>query len=276
MMMTPAIVRRPDCLFSNCLSDRLIQLPKWCHRESRPTPNVWYRSTMNRPETIPIAASAPCCADARVAAADERAALIRQAFRLEWITIGWMTIEGAVAIAAAVAAHSITLLAFGIDSVIELVSAAVLIWRLTVELRHGQAFSEDAERAASRIGGALLFALAAYVIASAGWALWTREGQAFSLPGLAVTAAAIPIMAVLARRKLAIAERIGSRALRADAVESITCGWLSFVAVLGLLAQLALGAWWIDAVTSLAIVWFLVKEGREAWRADTCGCCADA
>ena len=231
---------------------------------------------MNRPETIPIARPAPCCDDARCAASDARAALIRQAFRLEWITIAWMTVEGAVAIAAGIAAHSITLLAFGIDSVIELASAGVLIWRLTVELRRGHAFSEDAERTASRIGGALLFALAAYVVAGAAWALWTRAGQAFSPAGLAVTVAAIPIMAVLARRKLAIAERLGSRALRADAVESITCGWLSFVAVLGLLAQLALGAWWIDAATSVAIVAFLIKEGREAWRAEACGCCADA
>jgi divalent metal cation (Fe/Co/Zn/Cd) transporter len=235
---------------------------------------VWYDSGMNRPDTIDLAAER--CADACAAEPDtsvaERAALVRQAFWLEWITIGWMTIEAAVAIAAGLAAHSITLLAFGIDSVIELVSAGVLIWRLAVELRHGRAFSDNAERTASRIGGGLLFALAAYVVASAAWGFWTREGQEFSWPGLAVTAAAIPIMYVLARRKLAIAEKLASRALRADAVESITCGWLSFVALLGLLAQFVFGAWWIDAVTSLAIVWFLVKEGREAWTAEGCAC----
>jgi len=156
--------------------------------------------------------------------------------------------------------------------VIELISAGVLIWRLTVELRHGQVFSEHAERVASRIGGGLLFALAAYVVASAAWSLWTRHGETFSALGLAVTLAAIPIMSALARRKLAIAEALGSRAMRADAVESITCGWLSFVAALGLVAQFLVGAWWIDAVTSLAIVWFLVKEGREAWNQEACGC----
>jgi len=228
---------------------------------------------MNRPERIEAATAATCCCEDAVATTGARAALVRRAFRLEWLTVAWMTVEGAVALAAGVAAGSVTLVAFGTDSVIELISAGVLIWRLTVELRRGRAFSEAAERTASRIGGALLFALAAYVIAAAGWSLWTRHGQAFSWPGLAVTAAAIPIMAVLARRKLALAERLASRALRTDAVESITCGWLSFVAVLGLLAQLAVGAWWIDAVTSLAIVWFLVKEGREAWQADACGCC---
>jgi divalent metal cation (Fe/Co/Zn/Cd) transporter len=233
---------------------------------------------MNRPEAIDLTASAPCCAADSCAAAtggvaQVRQDLVRQAFWLEWITIGWMTIEAAVAIASGLAAHSLTLLAFGVDSVIELVSAGVLIWRLAVELRHGQALSEHAERTASRIGGGLLFALAAYVVASAAWGLWTREGQEFSWPGLAVTTAAIPIMYVLARRKLAVADQLASRALRADAVESITCGWLSFVAVLGLLAQLAFGAWWIDQATSLVIVWFLVKEGREAWNAEGCACC---
>ena len=82
---------------------------------------------------------------------------------------------------------------------------------------------------------------------------------------MAVALLSIPIMLVLARRKLTLADQLGSRALRADAAESLACLWLSVVVVLGLLAQLAFGAWWIDAVTSLAIVWFLVKEGREAW-----------
>jgi divalent metal cation (Fe/Co/Zn/Cd) transporter len=79
-------------------------------------------------------------------------------------------------------------------------------------------------------------------------------------------------MYFLARRKLAIAEQIGSRALRADAIESIACGWLSFVVVLGLATQLALGAWWVDSVAALAIVYFLIKEGREAWGGDECSC----
>ena len=179
-----------------------------------------------------------------------------------------MFIEAGVAIGAAVTARSITLLAFGIDSLIELASAVVLIWRLTVELRHGRSFGESAERAASRIGGALLFALAAYVVTAAGWGLWTREGQAFSWLGLLVGFAAMPIMWVLSRRKLRIADALGSRALRADAIEGITCGWLSFAVVIGLMGQLMLGAWWIDSVTSLVIVWLLVKEGREAWKAE--------
>jgi divalent metal cation (Fe/Co/Zn/Cd) transporter len=205
------------------------------------------------------------------ATVDGRASLVREAFLLEYVTVGWMVIEAAVAVSAGIAARSITLLAFGIDSLIELVSALVLIWRLTVELRRGQSFAEEAERKASRIGGALLFTLAAYVVAAAGWSLWTREGQEFSWPGLLISAAAIPIMWVLSRGKLRVADALESRALRTDAMESITCGWLSFVVVIGLVVEGLIGAWWTDAVTSLGIVWFLVKEGREAWSDE--GCC---
>ena len=201
----------------------------------------------------------------------ERMALMRQAFRLEWMTVAWMVIEGAVAMGAGLAASSLTLLAFGLDSVIELASAGVLIWRLNVELRHGQVFSERAERTASKMGGGLLFALAAYIIAGAAWSLWTRHGESFSIAGLIVALLAIPIMTLLARRKIAVAKQLGSRAMRADAVESITCGWLSLVVVIGLIADLVLAAWWVDAATSLAIVWFIIKEGREAWNGE--GCC---
>jgi divalent metal cation (Fe/Co/Zn/Cd) transporter len=203
----------------------------------------------------------------------ERVALIREAFRLEWFTVAWMMVEAIIAITSGIAAHSISLTAFGIDSLIELASAGVLIWRLSVELKHGRAFSEAAERAASRIAGGLLFALAAYVVVAAGWGLWYREGQAFSWPGLMVTALAIPVMYLLAKRKLAVAAQLGSRALRADAVEAVACSWLSLVVMLGLLAQLAIGAWWINSVTSLAILWLLIKEGREAWAGEEC--CAD-
>jgi divalent metal cation (Fe/Co/Zn/Cd) transporter len=200
----------------------------------------------------------------------DRGALIREAFKLEWLTIAWMSVEAIVALASGLAAGSLVLIAFGLDSVIELASAGILIWRLTVELRHGQEFSENAERLASRIAGGLLFALAAYVTIAALWNLWTRQGEVFSWPGFIIALAAIPSMRYLARRKIAIADKIGSRALRADAMEAVTCGWLSVVVVVSLAAQWAFGAWWIDGVGSLAIVWLLVKEGREAWAGREC------
>jgi divalent metal cation (Fe/Co/Zn/Cd) transporter len=202
----------------------------------------------------------------------DREGLIREAFRLEWFTVAWMTIEAVVALASAWATGSILLAAFGLDSLIELVSAGVLIWRLSVELRHGQAFSEDAERTASRIAGALLFALAAYVTVAALWGLWVGRGDEFSWPGFIVALIAIPAMRYLAKRKIEIADKLGSRALRADAMEAATCGWLSFVVVIGLAVQWATGAGWVDSVASLAIVWLLFKEGREAWAGEECHC----
>jgi divalent metal cation (Fe/Co/Zn/Cd) transporter len=203
----------------------------------------------------------------------ERTVLIQKAFRLEWLTIAWMAIEALVAIASGVLAGSLTLTAFGLDSVIELVSAGVLLWRLTDELRRGEEFSSRAERIASRSGGALLFVLTAYIVLGAAWSLWAHHGGEFSVPGLIVAGVAMPIMYALSRLKLDVARQLGSRAMRADAIESITCGWLSLVVVVGLVANFLLAAWWVDAVTSLGIVWFVVKEAREAWRGEDC--CSD-
>jgi divalent metal cation (Fe/Co/Zn/Cd) transporter len=197
-----------------------------------------------------------------------RSDLVRRAFQLEWLTAAWMAIEAAVAIGSGVAAHSLSLIAFGADSLVELASAGVLLWRLNVEMRQGEDFPEIVEQRASKIAGALLFALAAYVIASAAFGLWRGEGQEFSAAGLILALVAIPIMWFLAKAKIRVADQIGSRALRADAVESMTCGYLSGVVVLGLLGQLAFGAWWIDSIASLAIVGLLAKEGWEAWRGE--------
>lgn len=200
----------------------------------------------------------------------ERDRFVARAFALEWMTLAWVVIEAAAGIYSGVQASSVSLTAFGLDSLIETASASLLLWRLDKELRHGQHFSKTAERQASRIGGGLLFALAVYVVVAAVWNLWTGRGEEFSTVGLAVTAATIPVMYVLSKKKLAIAQQIGSKALRADAMESLTCGWLSTVVLFGLIVQLLGGWWWVDAVTSLGIVWLLIREGREAWRGDDC------
>jgi divalent metal cation (Fe/Co/Zn/Cd) transporter len=198
----------------------------------------------------------------------ERRALIAKALRLEWITIGWMLIEAAVAIGSGIIAHSLTLIAFGADSILEFASAGVLARRLAIEVRRGEAVAAEFERRAARIGSVLLFALSGYVVAAAAWSLWSRSGQEFSIIGLVLALIAIPLMFGLARAKAHIAERIGSRALRADAAEAIACGYLSAVVVVGLIAQGLSGAWWIDGLSALALTPFLFREALEAWEDD--------
>jgi divalent metal cation (Fe/Co/Zn/Cd) transporter len=201
-------------------------------------------------------------------AAEKRDRWILHGLRLEWLTIAWMLVEAAVALVSAMRAHSLTLLAFGVDSLIEVCSAFVLVWRLNLELRLEEEFSERAEILAGKIAGALLYVLAAYVVVSAIWGVLQRSGQEFSLSGLVVALVAIPTMYWLSRAKLRVAEKLRSPALRADAIEAVACGWLSFVVVFGLVAQLLLRAWWLDAVTSVVIVYFLAREGSEAWKGD--------
>ena len=128
----------------------------------------------------------------------------------------WMLIEAAVTIGSGIAAHSLSLIAFGADSLIELASAAVLLWRLHVELRQGAEFPERVEHRVSQVGGALLFVLAAYIVVSSAYSLWMREAQEFSTPGLALALLAIPVVWLLARAKMRLADELGSRALRAD------------------------------------------------------------
>lgn len=200
-----------------------------------------------------------------------RDALIRSALRVEWLSAGWMVIEAGAGIGAAVVAHSLTLLAFGVDSLIELASAALLLWRLNVELVRGDQFSEKTERLASKTGGALLGLLAFYVVVSAALGLWRGTGQETSVVGVWVAGTAIPVMLFLSKRKLTLAKAINSAALRADAAESITCAYLSGAVLIGLTAQWVLGAWWLDSATALVIVPFLVREAREAWEAGEAG-----
>lgn len=194
----------------------------------------------------------------------DRPALLRRAIALEWFTVAWMIIEAAVGIWAGVAVDSLSIIAFGIDSLILFASAAVLLWRLISELHQHAAFADVTEQTARRLAGVLLLALAVYIVVGAGWRLWHQTGQRFSLAGFVVVAITVPLMSWLSHRKLALADALGSRALHADAAQSIACGYLSFAVCIGLIFQLALGAWWVDVATALAILYFVIQEGREA------------
>ncbi len=196
--------------------------------------------------------------------------LVRRAFRLECLSAGWTVIEAVIAGVSGFAAHSLSLIAFGADSIIELASAGVLLWRLRTELLYVSRFSEEMERQASKIAGALLFLLAIYVALGIAADLGSHDGQEFSEAGFAIALLTIPVRYVLSSSKLRLADQIGSRALRADAFASVTCGYLSGTVVLGLLAQLLFAAWWVDDAASAVIVFLLIREGREAWTGDAC------
>jgi len=205
----------------------------------------------------------------------ERADDVRLALLLTYITLGWMTIEGAASLLLGWASKSLLLEAFGIDSVIELFSAGVLLWRLRIEAdgRADQARIETVEQRASRLVGYTLYFLVAYVIFNSAYGIFiahrvtdTHESAWGILIGLVAKIG----MPILAGYKLKVAARLNSRALRADAIEAITCGYLSIVLMIGLAATRIFGWWWLDSVAALALIPFLIKEGFAAIRGDSC------
>ena len=211
-----------------------------------------------------------------VTSAPTRAADVRRALWLTYITLGWMTIEGTASLRLGWASKSLLLEAFGIDSVIELFSAGVLLWRLRVEASGNadEARVEAVERRASKWVGYTLYFLVLYVVLNSTYGLFvahrvtdTHESAWGILIGLVAKIG----MPVLAGYKLQVAAKLNSRALRANAMEAITCGYLSIVLVVGLAATRIFGWWWLDSVAALALIPFLIREARAATEGkDTC------
>ena len=201
-----------------------------------------------------------------------RPTLLRRGYLLELATIGWNIAEGLVAIIAGTHAHSVALVAFGIDSFIETTSGAVVGWRLRDELRGRSAGNaEHVERRAARIAGALLLVLALYIVVDAVGRLMGFGARARESPlGIGVTVVSLIVMPVLAHSKLKVASALDSRALRADAYETITCMWLSGTTLSGLVLNATVGWWWADPLAALVLVPLIVREGLEAWRGDPC------
>jgi divalent metal cation (Fe/Co/Zn/Cd) transporter len=197
--------------------------------------------------------------------------LVRRGLRLEYLTVGWNIVEGLVAVTAALAARSIALLGFGVDSFVEAASGAILIWRLTAERRARDA--EETERLdhrARRLVGLSLILLALFVAVDAARALWVRDRPHPSLVGIIVTTVSIGVMMWLARAKRRTAGALGSRALAADSFQTTACRWLSIITLIGVGLNATLGWWWADPVAALGMTVFLVREGREAWRGEEC------
>ena len=206
---------------------------------------------------------------------NRRAADLQLALLLTYITLGWMTIEGAASLLLGWASKSLLLEAFGIDSVVELFSAGVLLWRLRVEAKGNadEARVENVEHRAARLVGYTLYLLVLYVICNSAYGLFVAHRVTDtheSVWGILIGLVAKIGMPILAGFKLKVAARLNSRALRADAIESITCGYLSIVLMVGLAATWLLGWWWLDSVAALALIPFLIKEGRAAISGKEC------
>lgn len=191
----------------------------------------------------------------------------RRAIRYGWFTIGYNLVEGVIAVTAGLAASTVSLIGFGIDSGIEVAAAAVVLTRLTAELRGGHA-DEAKERRALKFIALTFFALAAYVIIEGIRDLIIGEKPETSLVGIILTGASIIIMPWLAQAKRKTGLAMNSRLVIADAAETKLCAWLSVSTFAGLLAYALLGWTWLDPVAGFVIAAFAIMEGKEAWEGE--------
>lgn len=194
----------------------------------------------------------------------------RAVTRQKWLTgatIGWNAVEGAVAIAAGIAAGSVSLIGFGLDSGIEVSAALVLAWRLAQERRTG--CKQKVDKRAQRLIAASLAVLALYVGVESGRDLVLADQPDASLIGIVIAALSLVVMPVLARAKRKLAPLIGSRAVEAEAKQTLLCALLSGALLVGLSANAALGWWWADPLAGLFIASLAGYETVSIWRADS-------
>src|SRR6266850_461763 len=197
-----------------------------------------------------------------------RAAAVALGIRLEVLTVVWMAAEAVTALIAGIMARSVLLAAFGFDSVVELLSGIVLLWRLTAEARRSTTENiERIERLTARISAALLLLLCAFVVVSSLAGLITRFEPADSILGIAVAAVAVVAMPALALAKARANRIIGSASLRADIAETITCAYMAGVTLVGVALSMLLGIWWVQYLCALALLIWLIPETREAFEA---------
>jgi len=198
----------------------------------------------------------------------DRATAVAGARRLEYLTIAWNGFEAAVALISGLVAGSIALVSFGLDSVIETASAAILLWRL-----RARNDSERSERTARRLVGGSLLLLAAYVAVESIRVLWTGTRPERSLPGILIAVAAVIVMPLLGRAKRKAAAQIDSRALHADSRQADFCASLSAILLVGLLLHAWFGWWWVDPVAALVMVPIIAGEGIRGMRGERCTDC---
>jgi divalent metal cation (Fe/Co/Zn/Cd) transporter len=202
--------------------------------------------------------------------ASERDRLIGRAKALSWLSLGWMAVEGAVAITAALIAGSVALLGFGIDSVIEGIASVIVIWRFTGSRR----ISASAERRAQQMVAVSFFLLAPYITQDAIRTLIAGEHPSTSLVGIGLSVSSIVVMPLLGRAKQRIGERLESAATAGEGAQNLLCAYMAAGVLAGLLANTLIGLWWLDPAIAMAIAALAVREGREAWAGEGCACAA--
>jgi divalent metal cation (Fe/Co/Zn/Cd) transporter len=186
---------------------------------------------------------------------------------LSWLSLAWMTVEGAVAIGAGVAASSIALIGFGLDSAIEGFASVIIIWRFTGH----RVFSHQAEERAQKLVAVQFFLLAPYVGIESIRALIGGERPDVSWVGIGLAVGSVILMPLLGIAKQRLADQLGSAATAGEGRQNMLCAYLAGALLVGLLANAAFGAWWLDPAVGLLIAAVAVKEGAEAWRGE--GCC---
>jgi divalent metal cation (Fe/Co/Zn/Cd) transporter len=190
---------------------------------------------------------------------------------LSWLSLGWMTLEGGIAILAGILAGSIALVGFGIDSAIEGFASAIIVWRFT----GNRMFSETAEQRAQKLVAIQFFLLAPYVGFESVKALVAAERPETSVLGIALSATSVVVMPYLGLAKQRLAERLGSPATKGEGRQNMLCAYLAGALLVGLLGNTLLGAWWLDPAVGLLIATVAVKEGLEAWQGEGCACVSD-
>jgi divalent metal cation (Fe/Co/Zn/Cd) transporter len=199
---------------------------------------------------------------------DLRASDTREGRRLEYFTLGWNLTEAVVGIGAGVIAGSIALIGFGMDSIIESFSGAILLWRLRCHKA-----AEKRERLALKLVGISFFVLAAYVAADAAKTLIQREPPHASVVGVCLAAVSIIVMPLLARAKRRVAARLDSRALVADSRQTDLCAYLSGILFVGLILNALFGWWWADSIAAILMIPVIAREGIEALKDESCDTC---
>ena len=200
-----------------------------------------------------------------------RAAVAQRGRKLEYFTIAWNVVEGLLAIALGAIAGSISLVGFGLDSFIEVMSGAALLWRVSVDADEER--RELNERRALRMVGVCFLLLALYITYESVTDLWHKQAPEHSVPGIILACVSLAVMPILSRAKRKVGRELNSVAMQADAKQTDFCVYLSAILVSGLVLNALFNFWWADPVGALVMVPLIAREGTEALRGEKCNDC---